>query len=303
MGRVLVTGASGFIGRAVVASLRGRGHEVHGVARAPVDEIEVDKWHAADLLDPAERVQLLRAAGASHLVHLAWTTEHGRFWADPANRSWAKATSQLVEAFAEAGGTRAVMAGSCAQYDWDARATGPGGLADEQLTPRRPSTPYGAAKEEASSRLEAWAVGTGLSFASGLLFFPYGPYDKAERLVPSLTLKLAAGEPAEVTSGNQVRDFVHVEDCGAALAAIADSEVTGAVNVGTGHGASVAEVATTVARILDREDLLRVGSSSEPSELVAAVERLRAEVGFTPRYDLESGVRQTVDWFQRTRRK
>jgi nucleoside-diphosphate-sugar epimerase len=303
MSRVLVTGASGFIGRAVVAALRERERDVHGVARTPASEIEVEKWHTADLLDPAERGRLVRTAGASHLVHLAWSTEHGRFWSHPANRSWSKASCELVEAFAEAGGKRAVMAGSCAQYDWGARATGPGGRADERMTPRRPSTLYGAAKEEAASRLEAWAAETGFSFASALLFFPYGPYDKSERLVPSLARKLALGEPAKVTSGNQVRDFVHVDDCGAALAALADSEVVGAVNVGTGYGTSVSDVATTVARALDREDLLRIGSSKEPSELVAAVERLRDEVGFVPRYDLQTGVRQTVDWLQRNRRR
>jgi nucleoside-diphosphate-sugar epimerase len=305
MSRVLVTGAGGFIGRAAVTALRQRGYEVHGAARTRADGVEVDSWHTMDLLDPLDRSRLVHRAGASHLLHLAWTTTHGRFWSDPTNLEWANASCDLVEAFAEAGGGRAVMSGSCAQYDWDARAIGPAGIAHESTTPRRPATLYGSAKQDASSRLEAWSIESGFSFASALLFYPYGPFDRAERLVPSVTLKLLGGEMAEVTSGDQVRDFVHVADCGDALAALVESAVVGAVNVGIGHASSVADVATTVARILDREDLLRIGAGDEQSKIVADVTRLREEVGFVPHYDLETGLRDTVDWWrsQRSRRR
>lgn len=298
MSRVLVTGASGFIGRAAVEGLRSRGHEVHGVARIPADDVPVHTWHTGDLLDSSDRRTLVRAAGASHLLHLAWSTVHGRFWSDPTNLTWARASFELVETFAAGGGTRAVMSGSCAQYDWDAQAIGSAGVADESATPRRPATLYGSAKEEATRQLDAWSAEAGFSYASALLFFPYGPFDKAERLVPSVTLKLLAGEVAEVTSGSQIRDFVHVEDCGVALAALVGSEVTGAVNIGTGKASSVAAVATTVAQVLDREDLLRIGTDGESSKVVAAVTRLRNEVGFVPRYDLEAGLRDTVDWWR-----
>jgi nucleoside-diphosphate-sugar epimerase len=297
MSRVLVTGASGFIGRAAVAALRDRSFEVHAVARAPVAEIEADAWHRADLLDPAAAGPLVRTVGASHLLHLAWTTEHGAFWSDPANLEWSLATVALFEAFGESGGARAVLAGSCAQYDWSPEALGPSAVADESESPRRPATLYGTAKEETAAQLEAWAPSQRLSYATALLFFPYGPFDDAARLVPSLTHDLAAGRSATVRTGAEVRDFIHVDDCGAALAAIVESDITGSVNVGTGQGSSVAEVAGTVARILGREELLRVDPPGETaSTVVASVYRLRDEVGFVPRYDLESGLRQTVDW-------
>jgi nucleoside-diphosphate-sugar epimerase len=299
MRRALVTGASGFVGRTAVAALRARGFEVHAVARRAEPSIEADAWHEADLLDSAGLAPLVDASRASHLLLLAWTTEHGAFWSDPANLDWSRATLELAGAFAEAGGERSVLVGSCAQYDWDALGTGP---ADENESPRRPATLYGQAKEETARRLEAGE----LSHATALLFFPYGPYDNAERLVPSLTRDLLAGLEATVKSGAEVRDFVHAEDCGAALAALLDSGVTGAVNVGTGQPSTIAEVARTVARIVRHEDLLQVDPPrGEPSTVVASVRRLTEEVGFVPRYDLESGLRQTVDWLrdQRTRRR
>jgi len=297
MSRVLVTGASGFVGRAAVAALRRRGFEVHAVARTPVAELEADAWHEADLLDPVAAGPLVRAAGASHLLHLAWTTEHGAFWSDPANLEWSRATVGLFQAFAAERGARAVLAGSCAQYDWSPEALGSSGVADESESARRPATLYGTAKQETAERLEAWAFSRRLSYATALLFFPYGPFDDAGRLVPSLTRDLVAGRTATVRTGDEVRDFVHVDDCGAALAALVDSRVTGSVNIGTGHGSSVAEVAGHVARILGGEELLRIDPQGETaSTVIASVERLRDQVGFSARYDLESGLRQTVDW-------
>jgi nucleoside-diphosphate-sugar epimerase len=299
MRRALVTGASGFVGRTAVAALRARGFEVHAVARRAEPSIEADAWHEADLLDSASLAPLVSASRASHLLLLAWTTEHGAFWSDPANLDWSRATLELVEAFADAGGERSVLGGSCAQYDWE--ELGSGG-ADENESPRRAATLYGEAKEDTARALEAG----GLSHATALLFFPYGPYDSAERLVPSLTRDLLAGQEATVKTGAEVRDFVHVEDCGAALAALLDSGVTGAVNVGTGQPSTIAEVARTVARIVGHEDLLRVDPpTAAASTVVASVRRLTQEVGFVPRYDLESGLRQTVQWIrsQRTRRR
>ena len=280
-----------------MAALRERGHEVHGVARRPVDDLGVDAWHAADLLDPAAAPAVVGAARASHLLHLAWTTEHGRFWYDPANLAWAAATLRLVEAFAAAGGTHVVTAGSCAQYAWDEEVE----PMRETATPRRPATLYGRAKEAATGLVQSWADETGLSHATALLFFPYGPHEAPERLVPSVARRLLAGEPAPVTSGTQVRDFVHVADCGAALAGLLDSGATGPVNIGSGRGVRVADVATTLARLVGREELLRIGAlpgGDDSTSVVADTRRLRDEVGFVPRHDLESGLHHAVEWWR-----
>jgi nucleoside-diphosphate-sugar epimerase len=272
--RTLVTGASGFVGRAAIGALGAAGYEVHAVSRGRREDAD---WHLADLLEPHAAEELMRATRPTHLLHLAWTTEHGRYWEDPANLAWVEASRRLVDAFSEAGGERAVLAGSCAQRAW-------------------PDTLYARAKKEAS----------GFFAATGLLLFPYGPYESPERLVPSVTLSLLAGEEARTTPGKQVRDFVHVADCGRALAALLDSGVQGDVEIGTGRATSVAEIARTIGRLLGREELLRVGAlpGDDESRVVADTARLRDEVGVTPQYGLEEGLRDAVEWWrQRTRRR
>jgi nucleoside-diphosphate-sugar epimerase len=297
LSRVLVTGGGGFLGRFALAALRERGFEVHGSARRARAGVNAEAWHTADLLDQSAPAKLMRAARPSHLLHLAWVTEHPGYWTDPVNQDWIEATRRLVQAFADAGGERVVLAGSCAQYDWSGVEP-----FSEALTPRRPATVYGKAKQQA----EDWLAESGLSSATGLVFLAYGPFEEPRHLVPSVTRSLLAGEEAQTTAGEQVRDYVHVADCGGALAALLASSVQGAVNVGTGQGARIADVARTVARLVGREDLLQVGAvpGDDRTQVVADTARLREEVGFAPSWSLEGGLRDSVDWWrQRMRRR
>jgi nucleoside-diphosphate-sugar epimerase len=295
--RALVTGASGFVGRAAVEALKRLGYEVEGVTRRVEPELPVDRWHAVDLLDAAGVATLMDAARPSHVLHLAWTTEHGRYWEDPNNDQWVAATRRLLEVFEQGHGSRFVLAGSCAQYDW----TGDLPLSEADA-PRRPATHYGRAKQEASEIVDA----AGLSTATALLFFPYGPYEQPERLVPSIARRLLDGDEAPASTGTQVRDFIHVTDGGGALAALLDSDVNGSVNIASGEGTRIADVAEAIARIVGRRELLRLGGlpGDDRTSVVASVARLRDEVGFVPRLSLEQGLRDAVEWWrQRMRRR
>ena len=117
---VLVTGASGFIGRRVVAQLATEGRfEIVTASRRPDPRMPAGvTHHAVDMLALGAPVDLIQRVRPTHLVHLAWNAEPGRFWNAPDNLDWAAATLTLVRAFLEAGGTRAVLAGTCAEYDW-----------------------------------------------------------------------------------------------------------------------------------------------------------------------------------------
>jgi nucleoside-diphosphate-sugar epimerase len=277
--RVLVTGAGGFIGWHAVAALQERGHDVLSPR--------------VDLLAAGSADELVRDARPTHLLHLAWYAVPGKFWTAPENEAWVDATLRLLRAFYAAGGQRAVGAGTCAEYDWSR-----GGVLSEATTPVRPATPYGQAK--AQTFAAAQELG---ELAWGRIFFLYGPREHPDRLVSSVARRLLAGEEAPTSEGTQVRDFMHVADAAGAFAALVDSDATGAVNVASGEPVTVAAVVDGVAHAAGRPDLVRRGAlpprEGEPAELVADVRRLRDEVGFAPRFDLERGVRDTVDWWRR----
>ncbi|HEX7526789.1 MAG TPA: NAD(P)-dependent oxidoreductase [Gaiellaceae bacterium] len=279
---MLVTGATGFVGRQALAPLAARGYEVHAVGRREVD-----------LLDPDATRRLIEELRPTHLLHFAWYAEPGAFWQSAENDRWLAASVQLLDAFAASGGMRATMAGTCAEYDWSGS-----GLLSEQSTALAPSTPYGKAKSE----LRAAAEQMSLSLGWGRIFFLYGPHEDERRLVASVTRALLAGLPARTTHGRQVRDFLHVADVGDAFAALLDSEVEGAVNIGSGEGVAVADVVQRIAAIVGRPDLVEVGAleapPDEPPLLVADVTRLRNDVGWRPARSLDDGLRETVEWWR-----
>jgi nucleoside-diphosphate-sugar epimerase len=296
MTRVLVTGATGFIGRHTLAPLLEANHEVHAVTSRDAPRAEAGvKWHRADLFESAG---VVREVSPEVLLHLAWYVEHGRFWTSPLNVRWVEASLALLRAFADGHGRRAVLAGTSAEYDWEAA----GDRCREELTPLRPATLYGAAKHALHRVAERYAEQAGFELAWGRIFSVYGPGEPDGRLVPSVGRALLAGEPVLTTRGDHARDFMHVEDVGAAFAALAGSGTTGAVNVASGEPMTVQSVVDELADAVGRQDLLRPGALPEregdPPRLVADVTRLREEVGFTPRIGMAEGLRGTLEWLR-----
>ena len=287
---VLLTGASGLIGRQCVPTLLAAGYRVTVLSRdgkAP-DGAQALK---ADLLDHATTKAAVEHAKATHLLHLAWHAGARDRWTSPANLDWVSATFALVQAFAAAGGHRAVCVGSCAEYDWSA-------VTLRENTPLRPATLYGAAKAAAGMALTKAAPALDLSFAWARPFFCYGPGEPPGRLFGDLVKGLKADEPVACTDGEQRRDFLHTADIAAALTALLSSGVEGPVNVASGEAIPVRDLIMEAANQMGRPDLIRLGAiqrpASDPPLLAANTERLANEVGFKPRYTLNTGVAQVL---------
>lgn len=298
MSTVIVTGASGFLGRHVVERLVARGHEVHAFGRGvlPRDSRGV-RGHRVDLLDPAEALAAVDAVRAEGLIHLAWETVHGGYWSSPSNLDWTAASLRLVRGFRERGGRRLVVAGSSAEYDW----TEPSPL-EEERSPLRPLGLYGRCKNALREVLDAWAPQAGMPWAWGRIFNLYGPFEKPERLVPRVIRTLDEGRTLPFDDGGLVRDFLHVEDAADAFAALYESEVQGPVNIASGNAVTVRDVLDAIAAALERPGGIEFGALQRPPDaparVVASVRRLREKVGWSPRRSLREGLGETCDWWR-----
>jgi nucleoside-diphosphate-sugar epimerase len=204
----------------------------------------------------------------------------------------------LLQQFRAHGGKRAVLAGSCFEYDFDH------GYCTEDLTPTRPNTFYGQAKNSLSRLAHGYAEATGLSVATARIFFVYGPGQPASNLIPHVIESLLDGEVAECTHGRQVRDYLHVTDVASACTALLKSDVEGVVNVGSGEPTQLRDMIHTVADALDARSLVALGARDpQPGEsplLLANSTRLRDEVGWTPSFTMQTGLLDTVEWWKKT---
>jgi len=246
--------------------------------------------HEADLFDAADAARAVAEAKPQLCVHAAWYAVPGRYLDAPENLEHVAATMRLAGLLRDAGCRRLVGLGTCLEYD-----TSLGTLSEQSAT--APRHLYSVCKLSTFQILKAFAPLAKLSFAWCRIFFQYGPGEPPRRLVPDVIDRLLAGEVAEVTKGEQVRDFLHVDDVGAAVAHTALSTLEGAVNVGSGVGVTVREVVETAARLCDAADRVRYGAigyrEGDPMHVCANVEKL-TQAGWRPRYGLEEGLRDTV---------
>jgi nucleoside-diphosphate-sugar epimerase len=300
MKRVLVTGASGFIGQHCLLPLLRDNYEVHATfwsgKAGQKDCLSAVQWHQVDLLDPQQLKGLLASIKPTHLLHLAWYAKPGNYWTSPENLNWVQGSLRLLQTFAEGGGQRAVIAGTCAEYDWNY------GYCVENLTPLAPSTLYGACKYALQLIAHAFADQANLRVAWGHIFFLYGPHEYFNRLIPSVVRSLLASTPARCSHGNQVRDFLYVQDVADAFIALLNSEVTGSINIASGQPVALKEIIYRIAAHFSRPDLIQLGtipaSPGEPPLLVADTRRLRDEVKWQPNYNIELGLAQTIEWWR-----
>jgi nucleoside-diphosphate-sugar epimerase len=297
MEKVIVTGANGFIGRHCLKTLKEKGFDVYGIytKSLPANDSSI-QWYQANLLDISQIQTLIAEIKPTHLLHLAWYAVPKKYWQAEENFLWVQSSLELLRQFASNGGQRVVIAGTCAEYDWNY------GYCSELITPRKPNTPYGICKQSLQEMVKAYANINNLSSAWGSIFFPYGPHEYHERLVPSVINSLLQGKSALCSHGKQIRDFIYVQDVADAFVALLESNVTGVVNIGSGIPITIKEIVYKITTILDKIELLKLGAlattMNEPPLLVADITRLSNEVGYLPKYNLNQGLECTINWWK-----
>ncbi len=313
--RVLVTGGAGYIGSVVAAQLLAAGHEVvvlDDLSRGHAAAIPAGARHVAASLNERGSLDAPLAGGIDAVVHfaalslVAESVEHPeRYWHNNVG-----GTRNLLDAMRAAGVGRIVFSSTAATYG------DPASLPIAEDDPTAPVNAYGASKLAVDLMLRDECVAHGLAAASLRYFNVAGAsrgcgedHDPETHLIP-LVLRAAAGEREHITvfgtdydtrDGTAVRDYIHVEDLGAAHLLALDRVRAGAhrvFNLGTGDGYTVREVIDAARRVTGcaipvREEGRRAG---DPPQLVASNARARAELGWTPARGLDEMIADAWAW-------
>ncbi|MEC3914016.1 NAD-dependent epimerase/dehydratase family protein [Nocardia sp. CDC160] len=289
--RVLVTGAGGYLGRALVAALTAAGHEPIAMVRPGVGAIPgARETRAADLLDPDG---LRRAVeGVDRVCHLAGLTRARESFDEPLRyfRVNTGGTLALLEAMADAGVRGLVFSSTCAVYGSPDRQP-----MTEDL-PAAPPHPYASSKVAAEAVVEAQANSGALGAIVLRLPNLAGGADKdPTRLIPRVLAAATSRTPLGVNGdGSAVRDYLHVDDAAAGfVAAVERLPAPGGFaryNLGSARGTSILDVVAAVERVTgQRVPLVHNPPAHEPQVLIADATRAAAELGWEPKLsDLDS---------------
>ena len=290
---VMVTGASGFVGGAILRALRASGRRFVAIGKRPAGAPADEVWDSAELLDRDAVAALMARHRPGALIHAAWARSRpGGLWDAPDNMAWRDAGMMLFEEFWQSGGRHVTACGSCAEY---APGDNP---CREGVTPIAPQSLYGKAKAELHDMAAARAAPLGKTLAWARIFYLFGPNEAAARLVPSVIDSLLRGEPAKTASGLIRRDFALVDDIGEGIAALTDAGVSGAYNVASGEAIRLRDLITRIGTIMDRPDLIEIGAlpdrAGEAPVIAADVTKIARDTGWQARTPLDEGLRRTI---------
>jgi nucleoside-diphosphate-sugar epimerase len=291
--RVLVTGATGFIGGHVVEMLDRAGAEIHATARNDNPSTSLATpvtWHRVDLTDGAATDDLLGEIAPEHLIHLASLVKGAR---DPdlllpmfaANCA---TTVNLLEAARRQRVRRVQLAGSLEEPDR------PGQLA---------TSPYALSKAAAHMYGDYYQAATDVEVINLQIFMVYGPAQIDERkLVPYVIRCLQAGRVPELSSGGREVDWVYVGDVaeGIVRCCLIDRVPTQPVPLGTGMLTTIRQVVEALVAISENDVEPQFGSMADRSNEVvrsADVALVRDQLGWAPSTTVADGLKMTYDWY------
>lgn len=283
--RVVVIGCSGAVGSRLISILHGQGYEVLGVRSKEKCLARNHICTSINLLDP--RVSLkFEDFRPNSLVLTSWITTPIAFWESKMNEHWVEASKRVILQFLELGGEYVVTTGTCAEYDWNLNRP------LEEIDKPNPSTLYGRSK----LNLLNWIADLGVPYLWTRTFAQFGLREPSGRLVPSVIDALLGNHPALISNSHGVRDFIFVEDIARILSILMADTRVGVVNLGTGVGTEIGELALRIGNMIGRPDLINITENrTERNVVVADVKKLNGLLGPYSWTSLEDALLRSIE--------
>lgn len=294
--KVLITGASGFIGKQTVKDLIERGYEVVGIKY----QNEIDFKHknlttiTLDLLDVNQVKKLFDKNKFEDLIHLAWYGD-AKCHTHNINIDWVAASLNILKCFHENGGKKVLIAGSISEYDFEY------GYFKEDLTPLNNKSLYGKSKAALFNLAQSYCEQNGIDFKWARIFNLYGQYERPQRLMPYVITSMLKNKDVKVSTCTKFQDYLHVEDVADSIIKLFESDINGAVNICSGEPVKLKNIVEKIKELTDFKGEILYGaipSAFEEPVAIGSNTKLLNELHWKPKYSLEEGLSQCVNWWK-----
>jgi nucleoside-diphosphate-sugar epimerase len=300
--KIILTGASGFIGRYVLEGLsKNASYEIHCLTNKKniSNSSQNIYFHKLDLLDFSEEgdqqlTSLLNELKPESCIHLAWYTGHKDYLVSPTNLQWQKASIRLIKYFYESGGKRMLSTGTCIEYSLKESIPH-----QEFTTPVQPETFYAQCKVNVLNYFKELSEQQKINYLWARIYFIFGPGEQETRLVPYIINSLHNNKQAKPNNGKAYRDYIYVKDLSRQLIALLESDAQGIINTGSGDPVKVQEIFNTIGHLLKKEELIindELELSTDIPAMIAPNLTLFNSYIKNFRYtSLENGLKETIE--------
>lgn len=289
--RILITGATGFIGKSVTRELEKCGFEIYTLSRNSVGR-KVRHW-TINLLETTQLSRMMGEIKPHYLLHLAWVTEPRNFWDSEENSKWSDASRRIFNEFCKCGGRKLIVVGSCAEYDWSYK------FLSEEETPLRASSQYSKHKIRTREIAREVCSEYDVDLVWARIFHLYGEGQDARKLIPSLISHFKYGAPAFAVNLDVNTDYLHVEDVARGLMQVIVASCVGDFNICSGQKVANFEIVNKLSQILNKNPntILDISRSGYDVDSICGDNRKLRSQGWSQSIDLDCGLSRCVEFF------
>lgn len=292
--KILITGATGAIGCQCIEKLSQNDIEVHGTYNSAknLDSSNII-WHKVNLLNLDDVKKVIYDVKPHKLLHFAWLTSDFNNYE---NIQWIRSSFELIKRFYEFGGERAVVAGTCFEYDLSYN------YLVENKTQRNANSIYGLSKNYLHDILKFYCDEKKLSLGWGRVFYLYGPNEKDKRIVPYVIKQLLRGEKAVCSSGEQFREYLYSKDVAEAFIKLLYSDLNDAINISSCNPVKIKDIVLEIGNILNAKDLIEFNPSLNKKDdpvIITGSNELLKSIGWKQQYSLKQGIKETIEWWRK----
>ncbi|MEI0539274.1 NAD-dependent epimerase/dehydratase family protein [Brachyspira pulli] len=287
MKKIIITGITGSIGQYIVEPLKELGFEIYGIGTR---NIEVSKFNYINLnINDHHKLQyIFNDIKPEYLIHLAWDLSKGYFHSNT-NFDMLTSSINILKYFKDNNGKKAIYIGTYAEYSFDH-------IPAKEYDQLNPTTVYAKCKQYLREIAELYCKNNNIDFCWARVFNTYGENDNNTRLFPYIINSLKNNMKVSINHSQLEKDYIYAGDVAKILALIINSDITGIINICSGKGIKLMDLAIMIAEKLGKVNLLELKEcgTEEPLKTIGDNSRIINELGFYDYTEIDKIIEQII---------